>query len=162
MKNKTILAVDPGASGGLAFSFCFGSVMVAAKKMPETEGDILELISGWVENSRTDGFETIAYVELVPIGMPGKGAAMAKLNANAAFIRGCLMALAVRMILVRPVEWQSFFNLGKRNGCVSDSQWKNKLKSEAQRRFPGIKVTLDTADALLLLEYAKQIKEECA
>jgi len=32
--------------------------------------------------------------------------------------------------------------------------WKNKLKAMAQRLFPGARVTLDTADALLLLEYA--------
>lgn len=34
--------------------------------------------------------------------------------------------------------------------------WKNKLKAEAQRLFPSIKVTLKTADALLIYEYAKK------
>lgn len=150
---KTLITIDPGASGGIAVHQNGATI---PHKMPETEGSILELLKETVQQSRLEGSEVNAFVELVPIGMPGKGAAMAKLNANAAFIRGCLMALQVRMILVRPVEWQSFFNLGKRSGCKSDSQWKNKLKSEAQRRFPQIKVTLDTADALLLLEYVKE------
>ena len=35
------------------------------------------------------------------------------------------------------------------------TQWKNKLKAEAQRLFPDIRVTLKTADALLILEATK-------
>jgi len=36
------------------------------------------------------------------------------------------------------------------------TQWKCKLRAQAQRLYPGIKVTLSTADALLLLEFALQ------
>jgi len=38
---------------------------------------------------------------------------------------------------------------------MSPVQWKNKLKAEAQRLYPDIKVTLKTADALLILEATK-------
>lgn len=150
---KTLITIDPGASGGISVGWF--NDKIAAFKMPPTEGDILNELKEIKTVCEDERSELLAYVELVPIGMQGRGAAMAKLNSNAAFIRGCLMALGVRMILVRPTEWQSFFNLGKRSGCNSDTEWKNKLKAEAQRRFPQIKVTLDTADALLLLEYAK-------
>jgi len=147
---KTLISVDPGQSGGIAwinYKFdCVDSI-----KMPETEGDILDRL----QNIVAESVSTIAYVELVPIGMPGKGAAMAKLNANAAFIRGCFMALHVRMILVRPAEWQQYYNLGTRSACKDDTTWKNKLKAEAQRRFPDQTVTLKTADALLILDYAR-------
>jgi hypothetical protein len=145
---KTIIGVDPGASGGIAW--LDQDSVVHATKMPATEGDILDLLQSIAAGSK----EAVAHVELVPIGMPGKGAAMAKLNANAAFIRGCFMALHVRMILIRPVEWQQYYNLGRRATCKSDTEWKNKLKAEAQRRFPTERVTLDTADALLILDYA--------
>lgn len=37
-------------------------------------------------------------------------------------------------------------------------EWKNKLKAEAQRRYPDIKVTLGTADALLILSAAQRYK----
>jgi hypothetical protein len=57
--------------------------------------------------------------------------------------------------MVRPAKWQQHFGLGKRSGCASDTEWKNKLKQAAQRLYPDIKVTLDTADALLLLEYGR-------
>lgn len=36
--------------------------------------------------------------------------------------------------------------------------WKNKLKAEAQRRFPAIKVTLDNCDALLIHSVAMEIE----
>jgi hypothetical protein len=45
------------------------------------------------------------------------------------------------------------FGLGTASRCASKSEWKNKLKAEAQRRFPDLKVTLKTADALLILEW---------
>lgn len=56
-------------------------------------------------------------------------------------------------MLVRPQVWQKVFNLGTAASCASKSEWKNKLKAEAQRRFPHLPVTLATADALLILEW---------
>jgi hypothetical protein len=152
-----IIAIDPGLRGGIALSGIAlnNTIGVEACAMPDTEGDILGEFSDIVTACRREGFEPVAYLELVPAGMPNRGAAMVKLNANAAFIRGALMALKVRMILVRPVEWQEYFNLGKRRDCANDYQWKKKLRGEAQRRFPQIKVTDETADALLILEWAK-------
>ena len=38
--------------------------------------------------------------------------------------------------------------------------WKAKLKAEAERRFPHLKVTFKTADALLILEAAIEIEGE--
>jgi crossover junction endodeoxyribonuclease RuvC len=145
-----IIAIDPGLSGGIAWR---NGTATAAAKMPPTEPDIAEVILGATRGSYGE-HDVVAYIENVPIGMPGKGAAMAKLNANAGFIRGLLCGVGIRTILVRPVKWQKHYELGTRSGCDSDSQWKNKLKAEAQRRFPHLKVTLDTADSLLILDYA--------
>ena len=39
-------------------------------------------------------------------------------------------------------------------------EWKQKLLGEAQRRFPGLKVTLAIADSLLILDYAKMQERE--
>lgn len=145
----TLITVDPGLSGGIAWQVPDNGIPVVVK-MPATESDICDLLQNVIR-----GEDAVAYIEDVPIGMPGKGAASSKLNANAGFLRGVLTALKVRIIKVRPAKWQQYFSLGKRSGCASDTEWKNRLKGEAQRRFPGLKVTLDTADALLLLDYAK-------
>ena len=58
-----------------------------------------------------------------------------------------------RLELVRPQVWQRAFSLGTASRCASKSVWKNKLKAEAQRRFPDLLVTHSTADALLILEW---------
>lgn len=87
-----------------------------------------------------------------------------------------LETLGVRLILVTPQAWQKALALGHRehpaplprkpskeqirNHRNADAKckrdWKNKLLQEAQRRFPGVNVTLATADALLILDYARQ------
>jgi hypothetical protein len=147
---SVLIAIDPGMSGGIAWQVDGG--LPAVEKMPETERDIADLLGDLVMNLE----DHCAYVEDVPIGMPGKGAASSKLNANAGFIRGVLAAHNVRVVMTRPAKWQQYFSVGKRSGCASDTEWKNKLKQVAQRLFPALKITLQTSDALLLLEYARK------
>lgn len=148
--SRTLIAVDPGLSGGIAWTF---GGKCAVDKMPCTEQDIFELIRR-IANDKI-GHDVTCYMEDVPISMGSKGASSAKLNANAGFIRGVVTALGIRMVMTRPAKWQKHFSLGTRASCASDTEWKNKLKQCAQRLYPDIKVILDTADALLLLEYGR-------
>lgn len=63
---------------------------------------------------------------------------------------GALMAFGWRIIQPTPQQWQKWLEIGKVGGD------KNKLKAEAQRRFPTVDgITLKTADALLILDYAE-------
>jgi len=73
---------------------------------------------------------------------------------NHGFTLGLLSALYIRTELITPQQWQKRLFLGTSKG-MSPVQWKNKLKAEAQRLYPDIKVTLKTADALLILEATK-------
>jgi len=119
-------------------------------KMPATEGDIISELRAIIAGNCIKE----AIMEDVGKGiMPGRAASMIVLNVNAAVIRTTLTCLGVRFIQVRPQVWQSTFGLGKRKDCATDTVWKNKLKAEAQRRFPNLEVTNETADALLILEY---------
>ena len=70
------------------------------------------------------------------------------------FLKGCLMSLGFRVVLVRPQRWQKQLSLGSKK--EHGKAWKNHLKANAQRLFPNAEITLKTADALLLLEYATQ------
>lgn len=146
----SLLAIDPGAGGGIA---CIGAGMTAeAFAMPKTEADVIDLLRSIVVQYQV----RTAYLEDTGKGiMPGRAKAMITLNVNAAVIRTALTFMGVRIIQLTPQVWQKHFQLGKRRDCASDTIWKNKLKAEAQRRFPGLNVTLDTADALLLLDYAR-------
>jgi hypothetical protein len=65
-----------------------------------------------------------------------------------------LSGLYIRTELITPQKWQKKLGLGTSKG-LTPTQWKNKLKAEAQRLFPDIRVTLKTADALLILEATK-------
>ena len=148
-----IIAIDPGASGGIAAQ---SARITEAYAMPQTPGDIVSLLMSF----SASGYRTI-YLEKVGGYVGGKGApgsAMFNFGHGVGVIEGSAMALGFRIIEVTPQKWQKHFSLGKASECASKTEWKNKLKAEAQRRFPACDVTLKTADALLILDYA--VKQE--
>lgn len=146
-----LLAIDPGAGGGLAWIDVEGNPHCMS--MPATEGDVLDAL----RELRSTHDISHAHVEEVGgycgVGMPGS--AMFKFGRGFGFMLGALMAMGVRVELVKPQKWQKHFSLGTVRQSGGKTPWKNKLKSEAQRRFPSLAVTLKTADALLILDYAK-------
>jgi crossover junction endodeoxyribonuclease RuvC len=150
---KTVVAIDPGMSGGIAVSRCG---KVECWPMPETQGDLLALVREIRAAAVVEGGELVCVLEEVS-GFAGKaqpGSAMFRFGEHFGFIKGVVQALEVRLVLVRPQVWQKGFGLGTASACRTKSEWKNKLKAEAQRRFPHLNVTLKTADALLILEHA--------
>ena len=147
---KKILAIDPGASGGFAW---FNEEGIAlALPMPETEGDIVALL-----RDRFCEEITTVYIEHVVGFIPSAGAgAMFSFGENFGFVKGVCQALRMKMVLVRPPMWQKFLSLGSKKEY--EKQWKNHLKERAQQIYPNTHITLKTADALLILDYA--IKNE--
>lgn len=145
----TLLAIDPGVSGGIAWSHGNGA-FAEAVPMPGTERQIALLL-----NRITEGVGWHAYIEDLPLGMGFKvnPSAMAKLHGNAGFVRGVLAAGNVHE--VRPQVWQSGLGLKNTDKLPYDA-WKRYLKAKAQELHPEHKVTLKTADALLILEYARR------
>jgi hypothetical protein len=145
----TIIAIDPGASGGIALRDHEGCV--TACRMPPTEGDVVVFL----HSASTAPGARVAYVERVG-GFTGEGqpgSAMFRFGRGVGVLIGALMALNWRVIEVPPQRWQKFIGIGTRGGD-SKTDWKNKLKAEAQRRYPDQAVTLATADALLMMDYA--------
>lgn len=147
---KTILAIDPGASGGIAYRNSDGTVM--AVPMPETEGEIRATLCVLVN---TLGGQTPAFIEdqcgVVGPGMRVSASSMFSFGRNFGFILGTLAAYTIRVELVRPQKWQKFHSLGTKKDAGKD--WKAKLRGKAQQLYPHLKATLKTADALLLLDY---------
>lgn len=148
-----ILAIDPGKSGGFAV---YINGETGAGKMPETLHELAEQARGLAGLAVRPTSEAVCYLEDVPkfCGHNRPAASIFTLAESYGAAQGILAALKIRTIRVRPRDWQKGLNLGKRKDCTSDHAWKAKLKAEAQRRFPALKVTLATADALLLLDYA--------
>lgn len=150
---NTLIAIDPGKSGGIAIRHHDGTVDTA--KMPETVGDLIEFFEEVVKAHYHDEFEPpVAIVEDVPpfAGKAQSGSSAFKLGRNVGQIEGVLQALNLRVEKVRPTTWQKALGLGSRNGATP-TEWKNKLKSRAQELRPELKLTLATCDAVLILEW---------
>jgi hypothetical protein len=147
---KILLAVDPGSSGGYAFKSS-ESELVVAGNLPDNDSDTIELLREI--RGQADQCE-LSIEDVASFGGPAIAAAMSKLFGHKRFIEGAAVALGFRVVNVSPKKWQKHFSLGKKKGCSSAGEWKRKLKSEAQKRFPDIRVTLSTADALLILEHS--------
>lgn len=154
--SRIIIAIDPGAKGGIAV-FSQNSVNpVFCDPMPDTEGDIIDYLrSNGTFNAQETRIVLEDIVKFAGTNMPGS--AMATYAGNWGFIKGAAMTLGYRVELTKPQAWQKALGLGTRSKGQSKTVWKNKLKSEAQRLYPQCKVTLQTADALLILESARRV-----
>lgn len=150
---RTIIAIDPGASGGVAVQV-EDAFLETAYGMWETEGDIAEGLRMLKAGSHN---QPVAFIEentgFCGVRIPSH--TMFKLGRNTGFLHGCLHTLGFRIEAVRPQEWQKELGLGTSKG-LSKVEWKNKLKARAQQLYPHLKVTLQTSDALLILEYGKR------
>lgn len=143
MTDQLIIGIDPGKSGGIAFFFEQGPVVYP---MPETMTDTMDLLLG------EDLSRAFAYIEKVH--------SSPQMGVTSAFTFGqgygaLLMLLTCKGIpfeQVTPQKWQ------KAMGCMSKGD-KNVTKRRAQELFPGLKVTHATADALLIGEYGRRIRQ---
>jgi hypothetical protein len=145
------IAIDPGKNGGIAYSLEEGEVH--SLRMPPTPGDILDTLRSI---RAVTGPSVECYMEGLVKYIPGNsqsGSSSIVYGRNYGFIEGVIQALGIKLISVRPQTWIKALGLGTR-GKLTKTEWKNKLKAEAQRLFPAEKVTLQTADALLILEFA--------
>jgi crossover junction endodeoxyribonuclease RuvC len=140
---KTILGIDPGASGGIAW-ITDGKPCV--EKMPDTLQDLWELI----ENiTGALPHRCKAYLEQVH-SMPGQGVASSfKFGQGYGALEMALTAVGIAFERVTPQKWQ------KALGCLTKGD-KNVSKRKAQELFPTMKVTHATADALLIAEWGRR------
>lgn len=147
MKYRRVIGIDPGASGGLAFICDDGRMVVHGYKSTPPLYACEDAVAG------IDPKDAVCYIEKVGgfIGKQQPGSHMFKFGKNAGIWEGIMLALHVRVILVCPQEWQSGIPgvAGKK-----DAERKRALRDEAIRRFPTMKPTLETCDAMLIADYA--------
>lgn len=142
-----ILAIDPGASGGLCLYTDEGPHM--ASKMPDTETEVVRVVALYAAKADRCVIERVH-------AMPGGGDR--KMGATSAFsfgrgygfLRACLIHSGKPWEDVAPQTWQAGLGIGK----CADPERKRKLKELARQRFPGVNLTLKTCDAVLLAEWA--------
>lgn len=136
----TILGIDPGQSGGIAF---VGYTNPFAYPMPDNMADIWDCFAGPRASLH-------AYIEEVH-AMPKQGVSSTfKFGMGYGALLMALTAAGIPFTRVRPQVWQ------KEMGCMSRGD-KNVTKRRAQELFPGLKVTHAIADALLIAEYGRRV-----
>jgi hypothetical protein len=139
----TYLGLDPGVSGGIAVLDEHGTVKLAVK-MPATEKDVLDFL-------REHGGSGKAVLEFVR-SSPAMGVVSAfTFGRGYGGLKMALLACGISCVEVTPQKWQMAM------GCRSGGD-KNVTKRKAQELFPALpRVTHNTADALLLAEYARRM-----
>ncbi len=149
---QPILAIDPGASGGIAWRI---GPTVECCPMPDTEGGVLHRLRQIAIAAGGPG-GLVAYVEQVGgyAGQAQPGSAMFTFGRGYGFLLGILACLGIRTELVTPRRWQKPLGIGTAAG-LARPEWKRKLRAKAEQLYPGQPVTLKTCDALLLLDYGR-------
>lgn len=148
------LGIDPGASGGLA---CIALDNVEAVPMPESDRDLWDWFRWFMP-----GMKPFALVEKVGGyigGNPVPGSAMFNFGTNYGKLLMALTAAGIPFETVTPQRWQKGLSIPPRKKGEGKTAWKNRLKVVAQRLFPDVKVTLATADALLIAEHCRRSRE---
>lgn len=156
--DRHFTGVDPGSKGGFAILDGDGQPLLV-RGLGETEeetaallteslnfGDIvcIEKVSGWIGPKRTKGGGAAAHG-----GAPGS--AMFTFGYSYGLCVGVLLCShASKLEKVTPQTWQAAVGIPK--GMDYQAR-KRHCKMKAQGLFPDIKVTLDTADALLIAYY---------
>lgn len=143
-----ILAIDPGAQGGIAWTQGGGAVVAWA--LPANEDEITYGLRALLTNP--PGLQWECFMEQVGgyIGEDQPGSRMFNFGDSYGFLRGTVKAIGIMPRLVRPQIWQR----GIPNRVGTKTERKNALKAHAKKCFPDLKVTLATADALCILNYA--------
>jgi crossover junction endodeoxyribonuclease RuvC len=152
-----IIAIDPGKSGGWAFLDTDGAITL--RKMPQLKykvGKVEKVATDWgaIREFFADfhGCDLTVWLEQVGgnVGKQQTGASMFSFGDNYGFMRGLCYGLGLRLEMVTPQRWQKDLAIPSGDGR------KKLLKNEATRRYPNLKVTDATCDALLILDWAKR------
>jgi hypothetical protein len=113
---------------------------------------VLEQVGGYMRRNEEKG-----------TGGVQPGSSMFNFGANAGALEMGLVAMGLyedsTYRKVRPDYWQRKLGVEPRRRGEPKNAHKNRLKEVAQELFPHVKVTLQTADALLLAEYCRRQQE---
>lgn len=149
--SKVFVGIDPGTSGGIAILNPFGQHTLESFSN-KTDRQIWELFR-FIDPSHA---KAVIEKNSGYIGGDGNpGSAMFVFGCNTGKLLGWLTAADVPFEECTPAKWQKSVGVVPRKKSESKSQFKRRLKQHAERLYPGLPITLATADALLIAHYCK-------
>lgn len=163
MSSPAYLGIDPGVSGAM-IALVGDDVMVYQHEDDERgQWDWLAQFIG------VPAYAVIEQQTARPTNIPQKDPVTGKTTwrqtvlASTVSLYGGYRALRAMLVCGHiahddcpPAQWQKWLEIRRDKG-EKDGPWKNRLKDRAQQLFPAIKVTLGTADALLIAYYCRSI-----
>ena len=173
------LGIDPGSSGGMALLGPDGAVARVTRMPPDAAG-IYDWLKGLTYDWSARGVAVVAVLEKVwgYVGGGGNpGSAMFSFGRNYGQLQMALTSLAIPYVEIQPATWQPalgiepcrkktsrvpYLSKGSRSThrleakAESKQEFKRRLKAAAQALFPQERVTLATADALLIAEFCRR------
>jgi hypothetical protein len=151
---RALIAIDPGLSGGIAWrgSDHDGS-MVVCFNMPKTIKDMYDCLDGLKKSL----INPMVMMEKVGKHRMGNSAqSSATFAKHVGHLEMALVTTGLPTYEVTASSWMKEIVPGRPKGVESQQvrARKNYIKDLMQRHHPHLKVTLATADALGILEYA--------
>lgn len=150
MKYLRFIAIDPGATGALAYIDDRGRAVAHPIKTVDPLDALLDAVGDVGTRNCICFMEKVGgYIK----GNPAPGSTMFNFGENYGTWKGLCRGLGIRLELVTPQKWQKGVN-----GVASTKgqDRKHALQDAARLRFPGLKPTLATSDALMLASYAEE------
>lgn len=143
---RRLIAIDPGASGGIAWRGDDG--VVRAEAMPDS-------MTGQIDFLRGLALDPAAGVVLERVGtyVPGNsGPAAATFARHVGHLEAAMYTLGLPIVWnPTPVQWQKWVGTLPKD----KADRKRAIREWAARRYPHLRVTLRTADALAMLAWAE-------
>lgn len=154
------VGVDPGGSGAVSILGGPRPASYPFRGALETAADYLGFLGGIPEFSSPEevGGVVLERVGGFVAGNPTPGSAMFAFGRGFGILEALLLVRfgPTKVRLINPPTWQTGLGIEKRRRDESAAEWKRRLKWEASQLFPHEKVTLATADSLLLAEYCRR------
>lgn len=155
----TVIAIDPGASGGIVV---YRDKRVTCHRMPgknESGQMDIDALLEFLKHLKSISQNPLCFIERVMMWRGegdegGKKFGITKMLANQEQLKTGLAMVGIPYIQVASVSWQKFHGLQKGKDVVeTDTQKKNRFKEWAQNIFTHTDVKLWNADALLILAF---------
>lgn len=159
MKINCVIGIDPGSNGGIAV-FIPGRP-TKAFKMPKDLGDLGDFFHYYKTNYHPIVFLEKLSVRPDDVSVEGDKAAMGKLYriqkmmANYEHLKALIETAGIPYVMVHPLSWQSKLGLRVKGEQEDKRARKHRYQAKAAFLYPGIKVALWGADALLIMHFGR-------
>jgi len=146
-----IIAIDPGASGGIAI---WDEGINSIHKCPQDVEKMADIVNNSVNGSWVNGDgKSVAYIELVHAFPTDARSSAFKFGTNYGKWLGILGAKKIKTILVSPQKWMKYYQKKfKFKLPKNKTERKRKLK-ELAADYTDKTVTLYNSDAILIAMY---------